>query len=616
MTTDMKSLYECHCCSYKAGRLKLLLQHFHLVHSIDKAFRFMCFVKPCSKQYKNTRSFLHHLKNSHKQFYTEHNFGRPVKGENIDVSYMHNYPDDECYMDTDDQPSCGDINHNSPILQNAETHDFDYQRWIASFVLNIRENHNANKAICSAVVDEIKTLVELSNDCLTSKVVGLLNCADDDSSKHAVNEVKFQNTQIVVDACSSLATPNQLSNYVKNYMDYVKPVEIEIGNDTDGTSHSVVYVPILKTLDKLLQHEDVLAEVLEDRKSVDGIMRDFCDGSSYNSNPIFQQATKSLQIQFYYDDFHLTNPIGTKAKKYKTSAVYFILGNIHPRHRAKLDVIQLVSLSLYHNVVSNHGLDAMLKPLLDDLITLETHGITVNHGATDFHFRGTVSFIAADNLAAHALGKFPVNFGTAQRICRFCRTREEFQGVFNEEQFQPRTKTAHDAQIQAIQEDSSLAEVYGVKGKAALGTLQYYHVIGGLPPDISHDLFEGTVPDVVATVLSTILGNNLESINNLNKALDGFPYSHIDKSNKPPSHTTCEWQGETEIHTVSDVVFCAYHSIHNGSKHRGRRWSLGSNVEIDGCDRDSVCQFFLLGRCRIYGACYWRLFRLLCVLLS
>lgn len=46
-------------------------------------------------------------------------------------------------------------------------------------------------------------------------------------------------------------------------------------------------------------------------------MRDYCDGNHFSSHPIFSQDNKALQIQLYYDEIDVCNPIGSKSGVHK-----------------------------------------------------------------------------------------------------------------------------------------------------------------------------------------------------------------------------------------------------------------------------------------------------------
>ena len=44
---------------------------------------------------------------------------------------------------------------------------------------------------------------------------------------------------------------------------------------------------------------------------------DYCDGELFLSSKLFQEDPCALQIQLFYDEAEVCNPIGSKAKKHK-----------------------------------------------------------------------------------------------------------------------------------------------------------------------------------------------------------------------------------------------------------------------------------------------------------
>lgn len=80
---------------------------------------------------------------------------------------------------------------------------------------------------------------------------------------------------------SSFSSQRRLNAYVSENYSFVEPVEYVLGRDNiTGKEHTMQYVPILDTRRALLEHDDVVAEVFEDRRQVDGRLKDFCDGSN------------------------------------------------------------------------------------------------------------------------------------------------------------------------------------------------------------------------------------------------------------------------------------------------------------------------------------------------
>lgn len=52
-------------------------------------------------------------------------------------------------------------------------------------------------------------------------------------------------------------------------------------------------------------------------------MRDYCDGKQFSEHPLFSEEPEALQIQLYYDDIDVCNPIGSKSVIHKLGNNYY-----------------------------------------------------------------------------------------------------------------------------------------------------------------------------------------------------------------------------------------------------------------------------------------------------
>ena len=153
--------------------------------------------------------------------------------------------------------------------------------------------------------------------------------------------------------------------------------------------------------------------------------------------------------------------------------------------------------------IKNYGLFKFFEPLIDDVKILETNGISFIHKNRQYTLYGTITFISADNLAAHSLGCFYENFSSAKKIYRTCMvSRNDMNDNFNENYYILRTIESYNKQAKYVDMCQSLTNVYGIKQNSPLNKLKYLHVINALPHDISHDLFEGVMPETVKYVIS------------------------------------------------------------------------------------------------------------------
>ena len=58
-------------------------------------------------------------------------------------------------------------------------------------------------------------------------------------------------------------------------------------------------------------------QIAKPHSSSDGFLRDMCDGSYVREHHLFQAHPDALQLQLFYDDMEVVNPLGTKTKKHK-----------------------------------------------------------------------------------------------------------------------------------------------------------------------------------------------------------------------------------------------------------------------------------------------------------
>ncbi|XP_042630364.1 uncharacterized protein LOC109063425 isoform X1 [Cyprinus carpio] len=141
----------------------------------------------------------------------------------------------------------------------------------------------------------------------------------------------------------------------------------------------------------------------------------------------------------------------------------------------------------------------------------------------------------AAQLGAHSLAGLQESF-TVEHPCRFCfAKRSEIQEKkVQSGAFELRTKQQHDRQVAEVLNDESLVKQYGVKGGCVLSErLEYFHTVGGFPPDIMHDLMEGVIPIEMSLCINDLVLRKLISLESLNQAIKQFPYKFSDKVDQP-----------------------------------------------------------------------------------
>ena len=169
--------------------------------------------------------------------------------------------------------------------------------------------------------------------------------------------------------------------------------------------------------------------------------------------------------------------------------------NSVPKYRSQLKIINLTIVATVP-VIEKHGLDAILKPFLNDVNTLSTTGIEITTSIGTTHtFRGALVVFSADNLASNYLGGFKKSFSFAFRYCRTCLCiRESASNSFVSELFQKRSDTSHQSHLQLLDGPAAdhSSKTYGINRSSSLLGVRFYSMFnGGLPHDMMHDILEG-----------------------------------------------------------------------------------------------------------------------------
>ena len=121
---------------------------------------------------------------------------------------------------------------------------------------------------------------------------------------------------------------------------------------------------------------------------------------------------------------------------------------------------------------------------------------------------------------------------------------------FFAEDFQPRTKETHTLHCQNLGGPlhDHVATTYGLYHDSILNTSRFYHVTEGLPPDIMHDILEGSLQYEVKELLKYLMKEKGLTVDTLNTRIELFPYVHPDKDNKPSPISL-------------DTLKCSHHSL-------------------------------------------------------
>ncbi|XP_028418664.1 uncharacterized protein LOC114544149 [Dendronephthya gigantea] len=352
------------------------------------------------------------------------------------------------------------------------------QRHAAKFLLCSKTRGMLTQSAVDLVKDSAKNLLTEYLDIVKKSLVEKINSNPGQELQFDQDVEKLFSAESVFDGVDS---EYQQRSYFKRHFNLVEPIEVEMGKQWRSDFRQgrkilkrvTVFgyqVPLLKTLEALLQNPDVLKEVENPHFSCDGVLRDVMDGDFFKSHPVFSLHSDALQLLGYYDDLEIANPLGSKAKIHKIGVFYFVLGNIRPMFRSSIRSIQLIAIAKTKDIKS-FGIDNLLMPFIEDVNCLAKangHCFTINGVARVFevicycgleiHLVATMSVVSRKVLEEHC----------------------EFVGIFLSEDFSERDLDNH-RQICACIEDEDnalnireqLSTTYGVNRLSVLDKM--YH---------------------------------------------------------------------------------------------------------------------------------------------
>ena len=186
---------------------------------------------------------------------------------------------------------------------------------------------------------------------------------------------------------------NTLNSFAVKQPFLVTATELKLNTQEISIDDTFQYVSILRAVEVLLSKENVQKYFLSSGDTEnDGLICKFKDGLIYKNNPLWTYLNKTIQIMLYCDEFVCAKPLGNKVKKYKISALCFVLGNLLRKKRSMLGSFNLAILckTIF---IKKYGYELVLAPLIKDLKNLEQKGVSVNIDGVSHTFFGSLSLI-------------------------------------------------------------------------------------------------------------------------------------------------------------------------------------------------------------------------------
>ncbi|KAK3908530.1 Halomucin [Frankliniella fusca] len=299
-----------------------------------------------------------------------------------------------------------------------------------------------------------------------------------------------------------------------------------------------------------------------EKKSSDGKIRSFLDGTAVKDNPLVEEYPHTIRLTLHADEFNPCNALGAKAGVHKTTEVNMQIQNLPPEENARLRSIFVLAYAYRQDLPKDTGIDPLLQPIITEMEELESRdGAVISLNGRPYVLRATIVTVAADDLEAHRM--CGLLSPSAYRFCTHCLvSRPEMHqniGAMGE----LRTKGLHSFHLEELvnQPKKFVARSYGLERKSSLLQVSNYSSFPQAAiKDGMHDILREIGPMEISLALHEFCHKRkLFTVQALNSTLQRFKYGPADSKNKPTPNFTEDSisnQGSYGLHQSAAQTWC------------------------------------------------------------
>ena len=559
--------HSCNMCAFSSAHYADFVKHTVRMHKNDPRFRVYCEFGSCGFTTKKWNSYKVHVSKFHREAVY-------MLGNTVFDNHMDGGEEDVQEMEQND---ASDAEFHTKIL-------------FAHYLLKLETCQRLSEIAIDAVSQQTQFLLQESLSKQRQVFCQWLRNANIDFDIEEFNDVTLN-----VDL-SDLCSKYRRNRFYVQHCNLVQPSEVLLGTRIKNVRGRVnrlrdygYIVPLKETLTSLFRLPEFVHFLYNPHNSVNGYKADLCDGDFIGKHPLFSNDPHALQLILYADDLEIVNPLGTHTRKHKVLMVYFTLANIPPEYRSKLSAIYLLAIAKNFHV-KRHGIKKLLKDFVNTVNELSSTGIHFLVEGVQKLVKGSLAIVVADTPAANFLGGFKEGVAFASKPCRTCSiSSKEVPYVDNGRQLRLRSLQQHVEMVQLLAnpdlpkgERQRWSKELGVNSRSCLLDINGFNICEALPHDPMHVLLEGVVPMEMALLLYYCIEvKRFFSLRWLNSELDSFPYSYLEKKNKPEVILKSHYFQDLKVKQTSAAMLTLCSIL---------PFVVGKKIPIN----DSKCDLFLI----------------------
>ncbi|KAJ8019354.1 hypothetical protein HOLleu_42096 [Holothuria leucospilota] len=217
---------------------------------------------------------------------------------------QNNLEDDVEYVDYDDDNVVGDELATSAVVSPQEL-----QKQAAGLICKMSATLQVSQNTLNQLAESMDNIIGEITGCVQAVVDKTFQEHGLEKDSDVYNDIKTH--------LDTLSNPFQELNSEFKRNKYfsrqgmVDPHEISLDVRMDSRINKVtgiheqvpvndtfIYIPIIRTLELLIKHPDVLHFITHNHKSHDNVIKDYCDANQFQQSPIFQEDCNALQLHF------------------------------------------------------------------------------------------------------------------------------------------------------------------------------------------------------------------------------------------------------------------------------------------------------------------------------